>query len=108
IGALSRSASVFAFPGVDGVFERFVGTRERPIVWRGQLRAADDGALNEIEDGLELLIRQGQISSVADPWARMFEGCVVSGFKRVGPRGQDDLTGEALQDFELEFLQLSQ
>jgi len=106
VGELKRAASTFAFPGVDGVFERFAGTRERPIVWRGQLRAGDNAALNMIEQGLEDLVREGRPGMVFDPWARTFGDCVVSAFKRVGPRTRDDLTGQALQNFELEFIQL--
>lgn len=108
VSELRRAASTFAFPGVDGVFERFAGTRERAIVWRGQLRAADDEALNTIEAGLEALVAEARADSVRDAWGRTFHACVARTYKRLGPRGSDDLTGQALQEFELEFVQLSQ
>lgn len=108
IGEITRASSRFAFPGVDGVFERFAGMRERPILWRGQLRSSDDVGLNVIEEGLERLAREAAIESVEDPWGRRFDDCVLRSFKRVGPRRQDLLSGEALQDFEIEFVQLAQ
>lgn len=108
VGELRRAVSLFAFPGVDGVFERFAGTRERSIVWRGQLRAADDAALNAIEEGLEDLVRRAEVNSVRDSWSRTFDHCVARSYRRVGARGCDDLTGQAVQAFELEFVQLSQ
>jgi hypothetical protein len=108
VGELKRAASTFAFPGVDGVFERFMGTRERSIIWRGQLRAADNNELNAIEQGLEDLVCRATADTIRDSWDRTFDHCVARTFKRTGPRGRDDLTGEATQDFELEFVQLGQ
>lgn len=108
VGELKRVASTFAFPGVDGVFERFAGMRERPITWSGQLRAADHAGLNQIEAGIEQIICSAAPDVLSDPWARTFRHCVAKSFKRVGPRGRDDLTGEALQAFELDFIQLAQ
>lgn len=108
VGELRRAASTFAFPGVDGVFERFAGTRDRLIVWRGQLQAVDDAALNAIEAGLEDLVRRSEVNSVRDSWSRTFHHCVARSYRRVGARGCDDLTGQAVQEFELEFVQLSQ
>lgn len=106
VGPMSRAASRFAFPGVDGVFERFVGARERPIFWRGQLRAATEWDLDAMEADIETTLKRGEVSSVFDVSGRAFHDCVLSGFKRKGTRGRDALTGEALQDFELEFTQL--
>jgi hypothetical protein len=106
IGSLNRAVSHFAFPGVDGVFERFAGTRERSIVWKGQLRAAGESALDAIEQEIEALVQRGAVDNVSDATGRMFDACVASGFKRRGMRSIDHLTGEALQDFELEFVQL--
>lgn len=108
IGEIKRASSRFAFPGLDGVFERFAGMRERPILWRGQLRSPDDAGLNVIEEGLERLAREAAIESVEDPWGRRFDDCVLRSFKRVGPRRWDPLSGEALQNFEIEFVQLAQ
>ncbi len=108
VGELKRAASTFAFPGVDGVFERFMGTRERAIVWRGQLRASNNDDLNAIEEGLDDLVRGGTADTIRDPWNRTFRNCVARSFKRVGPRGRVNLTGQAIQEFELEFVQLAQ
>jgi hypothetical protein len=70
------------------------------------LRAADNAALNAIEQGIEDFVREGRPGVVFDSWARTFDDCAVAAFKRVGPRCRDDLTGQALQNFELEFTQL--
>lgn len=106
VGALSRAGEPFAFPGIDGVFERFQGVRERPIFWRGRLRAASDHELNVIEARIENEIRTGRIAPLMDPWGRTFESCVVKALRRKGPRVRDELSGEAVQEFEIEFVQL--
>lgn len=106
LGVLRRATSSFSFPGVDGVFERDLGTRERTIIWHGQLRAADHPSLNTIESNIEDEIRNSQEQSMVDTWGRTHEMCVLQKFNRRGLRRVDELTGEALQDFELEFTQL--
>ena len=106
IGPLARASSRFAFPGVDGVFERFGGTRERTIVWRGQLRAEDDQAMTVLEEGLEALVGEGLVDAVGDPAGRWFQNCVPESFKRRGGRRRDAFNGETLQDFEMEVVQL--
>lgn len=108
IGEMKRVSSTFAFPGVDGVFERFAGTRERPIIWRGQLRADDNSALSAMEEEMEQRVREAAPRSLIDPWGRLFACCVATSVRRIGPRGADELTGEALQDFEMHFVQLAQ
>jgi len=107
LGDLQREVSTFSFPGIEGVFERHMGARERPIFWRGQLRAASDTALNTIEENIEDEVRLGISDNMWDPWARTHRYCVLRTFRRKGPRLRDELTGEALQDFELEFAQLA-
>lgn len=106
LGPLRRASSSFSFPGVDGVFERALGARARPIVWRGQLRVADHATLNAIESAIEEEVRCGQEKTMVDPWGRSHELCVLKAFQRRGQRQVDELSGEALQDFELEFDQL--
>ena len=106
IGALSRTGMTFGFPGVDGVFEQSAGTRERPIVWRGQLRALTDDALNQIERDLESCIRRAEVNVLMTPCLQRFEYCTPRRFTRKGLRRFDDATGLAVQDFELEFSQL--
>jgi len=106
LGPVRRATSSFAFPGVDGVFERYSGLRARAITWRGQLRAAEDAALNAIESAIEDEVAGGQEKTMIDAWGRSHELCVATSFTRVGLRGRDALSGEALQDFEIEFTQL--
>ena len=106
LGPMRRATASFSFPGVDGVFERNLGLRGRPITWRGQLRAADDAGLNTIESAIEQEVCGGQEKTMVDPWQRSHELCVLKSFHRLGRRGRDALSGEALQDFELEFTQL--
>ncbi|MHC4445641.1 MAG: hypothetical protein ACYTBZ_01515 [Planctomycetota bacterium] len=106
LGALSHASSLFSFPGVDGVFQRNLGVRERSIKWRGQLRAASDSALNTIESGIEQEVRVGEAKTMVDSWGRSHQECVLNSFIRNGRRGRDELTGQALQGFEIEFTQL--
>jgi hypothetical protein len=88
-----RAASLFSFPGIDGVFERNLGLREQPIVWRGQLRAADDAALNALEAAMESEIANGQEKTMVDPWGRSYASCVVKAFRRAGSRRRDHPPG---------------
>jgi hypothetical protein len=107
LGELQRASSCFSFPGIDGVFEHSLGVRERPIVWSGQLRAASDSALNFIESAIENEVRSGEAKSLVDAWGRTHDACTARTFRRRGPRQRDALSGEALQDFELTFVQLN-
>ena len=106
VGGLQRAGSAFSFPGIDGVFERHLGVRERPILWRGVLRAEDDVGLNALEEAIELEIREGTDKTLVDGFGRAFEACVLRSFTRRGPRHRDALTGEAVQPFEIQFAQL--
>lgn len=106
-GALQRAASSFSFPGIDGVFERHMGLRGRSIVWQGQLRAADDAAINALEAGIEAEMATGQARTMVDEFGRSYADCVLQRFERQGPRKYDELSGQALQDFSLTFSQLS-
>lgn len=105
LGELRAATSSFTFPGIDGVFERRLGVRERPIWWRGELRG-DDTELNDLEASIENELRGGQARVMTDACGRQFEACVIKAFRRVGARGRDAVTGEAVQDFEIEFTQL--
>lgn len=106
LGSLHCAVSAFSFPGIDGVFQRHLGVRERPMVWRGQLRAANDSALNTIESTIEDELRNGDPKTMVDAWGRSHELCVVKKFNRRSARRRDELSGQALQDFEIEFEQL--
>ncbi len=106
VGPLVRTAAYFAFPGVNGVFERNLGLRQRSIYWRGCLRASDDAALNAIEADIEDELADGQVRTMIDAWGRSHKQCVMKSYKRVGPRGRDEMDGSALQDCEIEFVQL--
>lgn len=103
-----RATSSFSFPGIDGVFERSLGARERAILWRGQLRSFDDTSLNSVESAIEQEVLTGEEKTMTDSWSRSYDFCVAESFERIGPRRRDELTGMALQDFQLEFTQLSQ
>jgi len=106
VGPVQRACSVFSFPGIDGVFERHLGVRDRVIWWRGLLRAADDAGLNALEEAIEQEVRDGEAKALTDAWGRVFESCVLRRFVRRGPRQRDALTGEAVQAFEIQFAQL--
>jgi hypothetical protein len=105
VGELRAASSSFSFPGIDGVFERRLGVRERPIWWRGELRGAD-AELNTIEADIENEVRAAQGKIMIDAYGRQLEDCVLKAFRRVGARGRDAVTGAALQEFEMEFTQL--
>ncbi|HSW46489.1 MAG TPA: hypothetical protein VLM89_13055 [Phycisphaerae bacterium] len=107
IGELKRASQTFAFPGVDGVFERLIGMRERVILWRGQLRTANDESMNVIEAAIEDEVRSGRVATMVDPHGRPFDQCVVKGLRHRGSRRRDELTGEVVQDVEIEFAQLA-
>ena len=107
LGELRRATSSFSFPGIDGVFEHSLGVRERPIVWSGQLRASSDSALNAIESAIEDEVHSGEAKTLVDAWGRTHDSCAARTFRRRGPRQRDALSGEALQDFELTFVQLN-
>lgn len=106
IGALERAVSRFSFPGIDGVFERCLGTRHRDIIWNGQLRADDAAALNSIESEIDAELRGGRARSVVDEWGRTFPDCVMQRFERKGWRHIDPLSGRVVQPVAITFTQL--
>ena len=106
LGVLRRATSSFSFPGIDGVFERNLGVKDRAILWRGQLRATSDSAMNVLESAIESEVQAGEARTMIDAWGRSQAQCVVKSFARRGPRGRDSLSGQAIQDFEIEFTQL--
>ncbi len=102
-----RSTVSFGFAGIDGIFRHDLGGRGRGIVWRGQLRAASNAALNTIEQTLEGYVSDPRAFTLVDSWGRTHTDCVLDEFERQGARRNDSVTGQALQDFELTFEQLS-
>lgn len=106
LGPIDRAVSAFAFPGIDGVFERDLGDRGRTITWEGELRADGDAALNLTEAAIEAEIGAGLARTMTDGWSRHFMQCVAKRFVRDGNRRHDALTGEAVQPFTLTFTQL--
>jgi hypothetical protein len=106
VGSPRRSVVAFGFPGIDRVFRHDLGGRGRPIAWRGQLRAASDAALNAIEQTIEAFVADPRSFDLTDAWGRTFTGCVLDAFERRGPRREDSVGGQSLQDFELRFEQI--
>ena len=102
-----QAVSEFAFPGIDGVFQRRLGIRGRSVYWRGQLRATTQVAMNAIISAIENAIADGQEQTVMDEWSRAYSNCVAHELTCDGSRRLDELTGQVLQDFELEFRQLA-
>lgn len=107
VGSLRRSTVRFGFAGIDGIFRHDLGGRGRDIVWRGQLRAASNAALNTIEQTLEGYVSDPRAFTLVDSWGRTYTDCALDGFERRGARRNDSVTGQALQDFELTFEQLN-
>ena len=106
VGNLQQATSSFAFPGMDGVFIRSLGTRDREIVWSGELRAETDTAMNGIEAAIENEIHMGLEKNMVDPWSRAYESCIVKTFSSNGPRSRDELSGQVRQSFKIHFVQL--
>lgn len=107
VGPLRAEHVEFAMPGVDGTFRHGQGARPRTIIWTGRLQAADHDALNAIEASIEAQVGDARIGPITDGFGRTFDNCVLDLFERKGPRRLHPATGAAQQDFELEFLQLS-
>ena len=105
-GSPRRSVVAFGFPGIDRVFRHDLGSRGRPILWRGQLRSSSDAALNTLEQTIEAYVADPRSFDLVDAWGRSFSGCVLDTFDRRGPRREDSVSGQSLQDFELRFEQL--
>ncbi len=107
VGDLSAESVPFGFPGIDGEFRHQLGLRGRPIEWQGQLRTTDDAAMNTLETQIESAVIDAAAHTLIDAWGRSFFDCVCERFTRVGPRKRHPVTGQALQSFELRFVQLS-
>jgi hypothetical protein len=107
VGEVASETTSFAFPGIDGVFRHHLGTRARPIRWRGQLRETDDAALSATELTIESSVNDPGSFTMVDSWSRTFSDCTLDRFVRTGPRRRHPLTGQALQAFELHFTQLN-
>jgi hypothetical protein len=107
VGEVATEAAAFAFAGIDGEFRQQLGVRQRPIEWRGQLRASTDGALNAIECAIEAAVIEAGAHAMVDAWGRTFEDCVLVGLKRVGARRRHPVNGRAVQTFVMEFEQLN-
>jgi len=107
VGELAAETVAFAFPGIDGVYRHHLGTRGRPIRWRGQLRASDDNGLNTIETNIEAMVASPDSFEMVDSWSRTFADCVADRFVRTGPRRRHPVSGYALQPFEIHFTQLN-
>ena len=107
VGELTAETVAFAFPGIDGVFRHHLGTRGRPIRWRGQLRASSDSGLSTIESTIEAMVASPNSFDMVDSWSRTFADCVADRFVRTGPRRRHPVSGYALQPFEIHFTQLN-
>ena len=107
VGDTEMDTQRFAFPGIDGEFQHSRGLQARPITWSGQLRAASDSALSTIEATIEGLIAGGQPADIVDGFGRTFTDCVLNRFVRKDERRKHTIDGQALQDFELHFVQVT-
>ncbi len=107
VGEATAETRSFAFPGIDGVFRHHLGMRSRAIVWRGQLRASSDSALNTIESTIETAVADPGAFAMVDSWSRSFADCVCDRFVRTKARRRHPVSGDALQPFELHFTQLN-
>ncbi len=107
VGDLVGERVAFGFPGIAGEFRHELGLRGRTIDWTGQLRAADDAAMNTVETTIESAVIDAAEYTMTDAWGRTFADCVCERFQRVGPRKRHPVTGQALQSFELRFVQLN-
>ncbi|MCH8853743.1 MAG: hypothetical protein IID41_13990 [Planctomycetes bacterium] len=107
VGVFEMATERFAFPGIDGEFQHALGVQGRPITWSGQLRAASDSALSTIETTIESLLADSQPADIVDGFGRTFTDCVLNRFVRKGPRSKHAIDSQALQDFELHFVEVT-
>ena len=105
VGDSEMDGQEFSFPGIDGEFRQALGLSSRPITWSGQLRAASDSALTTTETTIEGLIAASQPADIIDGFGRTFKDCALSRFVRKGEQRKHTINGQALQDFELHFIQ---
>lgn len=104
VRSIEVSAVEFSFPGIAGVYRHALGTGNRPIVWRGQLRATDDAAMNAMETDIETRLLRQTPGEITDSHDRSFKQCLLDRYVRTAERRDED--GTIVQDAELHFLQL--
>ncbi len=107
VGAIEARSVVFGFPGIDGEFRHGLGNEARTIRWVGQLRADNQNGINAIESEIENLMGSGGTSVLVDSVGRAFERCAIDSFNRRGERYVHPMTGQFVQNFELDFVQLA-
>ncbi len=107
VGVLRSRAIAFGFPGVDGEFRYGLGHEGRTIRWVGQLRTDTHDAMSALEVGIEDRMGRGGASVLSDSVGRTFARCVMDAFNRRGERYVHPLTGQVVQNFELDFVQLA-
>ena len=107
VGDFEMETERFAFPGIDGEFQHALGVQARAVTWSGQLRAASDSALSAIEATIESLLDGSQPADIVDGFGRTFADCVLNRFVRNNQRRKHTIDGQALQNFELHFVQVN-
>jgi hypothetical protein len=107
VGSLKSRSVAFGFPGIDGEFRHALGNEARTIRWAGQLRADTHDGVSAIESGIENLLGSGGVAVLSDSVGRTFERCALDSFNRRGERYVHPLTGQVVQNFELDFVQLA-
>ncbi|GJM25998.1 MAG: hypothetical protein DHS20C16_24130 [Phycisphaerae bacterium] len=107
VGSLKTRSIEFGFPGIDGAFRHALGHESRTIRWVGQLRADSHDGVSAIENGIEGLMGNGGVAVLSDTVGRTFERCALDSFNRRGGRYVHPLTGQVVQNFELDFVQLA-
>jgi hypothetical protein len=106
VGPLEVDTAQLSFAGLGGAYRRILWLNPRKIVWRGQLRASNDAAMNSIEGTIETVLAAQTSGNVADGTGRIFGGCVLDRFLHDGPRRRDVDGQTVIQDVELQFLQM--
>lgn len=105
VGPLAVAHASFTFSSPDGDYRMPMMLKTRPLVWRGQLRAASNGSLNTIETNISSVLLSQTRAAIDDGTGRTFGGCVLDKFVRDGPRRTEDNGAVIAQDAELHFLQ---
>jgi hypothetical protein len=88
-----------------GVVELNFEVASRPIVWRGELRAASHASLTGIENAIETRIADLEVGVIADGNGRTFDGCAIERYERDGARRIVGTT--IVQSAEIHFNQLN-
>ncbi len=93
----------FNYHGRDMVYSMKLAANARTIVLRGELRAANHAALNDIETAIEDAVKSETAGRLEEMGVREFSDCVIAALFRRGGRREED--GMIVQGVDVLFTQ---